>query len=83
MNAPELSAGQIALLPDDPSAYGGPAAVPVTPIRTSGRTEYSVLCESGCGQYHRHTGPGIRTAPCGATYTVPAPNSGSEGEDPP
>lgn len=69
---------QIALLPDDPHAYGGPAAVRAIPIRTSGRTEYSVLCEGGCGAYHRHTGPGVRTAPCGATYTVPAPAESPE-----
>ncbi|CBG73476.1 hypothetical protein SCAB_64731 [Streptomyces scabiei 87.22] len=64
--------GQIELLPDDPPRYGGPAAVPATPITTSGRTEFTVRCESGCGEYHRHTGPGVRTTPCGATYTVPA-----------
>lgn len=70
--------GQMALLPDDPPSYGGPSAVPATPIRTSGRTEYSVLCQDGCGAHHRHTGPGIRTAPCGATYTVPALNDPQE-----
>ncbi|QQM44982.1 hypothetical protein [Streptomyces liliifuscus] len=65
---------QLALLPDDPPAYGGPAAVPSVPIRTSGRTEYSVQCTgpSGCGEHHRHTGPGVRMGPCGAEYTVPA-----------
>ncbi|MFM9473978.1 hypothetical protein [Streptomyces scabiei] len=83
MSDPVHVPGQIELLPDDPPRYGGPAAVPATPIRTTGRTEFTVRCESGCGEYHRHTGPGVRTAPCGATYTVPAPNSGSEGEDPP
>jgi hypothetical protein len=63
----------MALLPDDPAAYGGPPTVRAIPIRTSGRTEYSVLCADGCGEHHRHTGPGVRTAPCGATYTVPHP----------
>ena len=65
---------QLALLPDDPPAYGGPAAVRADPIVTSGRTEYTVRCDgmSGCGAIHRHTGPGMRTGPCGATYTVPA-----------
>lgn len=65
---------QLALLPDDPPRYGGPAAVRADPIATSGRTEYTVRCDGlgGCGAIHRHTGPGIRTGPCGATYTVPA-----------
>jgi hypothetical protein len=47
--------------------------VAADPIVTSGRTEYTVRCDGpgGCGHLHRHTGPGIRTAPCGATYTVP------------
>lgn len=64
---------QLALLPDDPPAYGGPAAADVEPIRTQGRTEYAVRCDgpAGCGAVHRHIFPGIRTAPCGATYTVP------------
>lgn len=64
---------QLALLPDDPPAYGGPAAAVVEPIRTQGRTEYAVHCggEGGCGSVHRHIFPGIRTGPCGATYTVP------------
>ncbi|MFJ6386424.1 hypothetical protein ACIQJT_02325 [Streptomyces sp. NPDC091972] len=64
---------QLALLPDDPPAYGGPAAAAVAPIRTQGRTEYAVHCDGpgGCGAYHRHIFPGIRTGPCGATYTVP------------
>lgn len=61
---------QLALLPDDPPRYGGPAAVTADPIATSGRTEYTVRCD-GCHQLHRHTGPGIRRGPCGATYTVP------------
>lgn len=67
---------QLPLLPADPPRWGGPAAVPTDPIATSGRTEFTVLCdgESGCGQRHRHTGPGVRTAPCGATYTVPDPD---------
>ena len=62
--------GQLPLLPDDPPSYGGPAAVAADPIATSGRTEYTVRC-TGCGQNHRHTGPGIRRGPCGAIYTVP------------
>lgn len=64
---------QLALLPDDPPAYGGPAAAEVEPIRTQGRTEYAVHCggPGGCGSMHRHIFPGIRTGPCGATYTVP------------
>lgn len=66
--------GQLPLLPDDPPRYGGPAAVAADPIATSGRTEYTVRCDGpgGCHQLHRHTGPGIRRGPCGATYTVPA-----------
>ncbi|MCM1976813.1 MULTISPECIES: hypothetical protein [unclassified Streptomyces] len=64
---------QLPLLPADPPRWGGPAAVPCDPITTSGRTEYTVRCTGpgGCGQNHRHTGPGIRRGPCGATYTVP------------
>ncbi|WP_435252064.1 hypothetical protein [Streptomyces tendae] len=61
---------QLPLLPADPSRWGGPAAVTTTPIRTQGRTEYAVSCD-GCGEVHRHVSPGVRTAPCGATYTVP------------
>ncbi|MFJ9381862.1 hypothetical protein [Streptomyces sp. NPDC101455] len=65
---------QLALLPDDPPAYGGPAAAAVEPIRTQGRTEYAVHCDgpTGCGAVHRHIFPGVRTGPCGATYTVPS-----------
>ncbi|MCZ4609719.1 hypothetical protein O3S80_39325 [Streptomyces sp. Lzd4kr] len=81
MNGPQEQ--QLSLLPPDPPRWGGPAAVPADPIATSGRTEYTVRCDgpSGCGERHRHTGPGIRTAPCGATYTVPdtdeeAPDTG-------
>ncbi|MFM9563277.1 hypothetical protein [Streptomyces turgidiscabies] len=50
------------------------------PIRTSGQTEYSVTCSGpgGCGEHHRHVSTGVKTAPCGAEYTVPAPN-----DDPP
>lgn len=72
--------GQLPLLPADPPRWGGPPAVTTDPIVTSGRTEYTVLCDGagGCGQRHRHTGPGIRTAPCGATYTVP---DGTETDD--
>ncbi|EPD63153.1 hypothetical protein [Streptomyces sp. HGB0020] len=75
---------QLALLPDDPPAYGGPAAATVEPIRTQGRTEYAVHCggEGGCGSVHRHIFPGIRTGPCGATYTVPAADAGG-GDGPP
>lgn len=64
---------QLALLPDDPPRWGGPTAVSADPIVTSGRIEYTVRCDGpgGCGYVHRHTGPGIRTGPCGATYTVP------------
>lgn len=68
---------QLALLPDDPPAYGGPAAAAVEPIRTQGRTEYAVHCNGpgGCGSMHRHIFPGIRTGPCGSTYTVPGPDT--------
>ncbi|MEV6544418.1 hypothetical protein [Streptomyces sp. NPDC051665] len=64
---------QLALLPDDPPAYGGPAAAAVEPIRTQGRTEYAVHCDGdgGCGSVHRHIYPGVRRGPCGAAYTVP------------
>ncbi|MDN3021559.1 hypothetical protein [Streptomyces sp. S.PB5] len=62
--------GQLPLLPADPTRWGGPAAVAAQAIATSGRTEYTVRC-TGCSQLHRHTGPGIRRGPCGATYTVP------------
>ncbi|MDX3748704.1 hypothetical protein [Streptomyces sp. AK08-02] len=64
---------QLALLPDDPPRWGGPAAVAVDPIVTSGRIEYMVRCDGpgGCHQVHRHILPGIRTGPCGATYTIP------------
>lgn len=64
---------QLPLLPADPPRWGGPAPVPADPIVTSGRTEFTVRCDGpgGCGHTHRHTGPGIRRGPCGATYTVP------------
>ncbi|MFF5004660.1 hypothetical protein ACFY3G_17735 [Streptomyces phaeochromogenes] len=70
---------QLAILPDNPPAYGGPAAVEADPIVTSGRIEYTVRCDGpgGCGATHRHTGPGVRTGPCGASYTV----AGDEGDD--
>lgn len=55
---------------DPADAYGPPPAA-VTPIATSGRTEYTARCP-GCSQVHRHTRPGVRRAPCGALYTVPA-----------
>lgn len=70
---------QLALLPDDPPAYGGPAAAAVEPIRTQGRTEYAVRCD--CGAVHRHIFPGIRTGPCGATYTVPGASAQDENDD--
>lgn len=69
----EQPAGQMALLPADPPRWGGPAAKPVEPIRTQGRVEFAVHCD-GCGMVHRHISPGVRTAPCGATYTVPDPD---------
>ncbi|GGZ80423.1 hypothetical protein ACFOOM_07715 [Streptomyces echinoruber] len=64
---------QLELLPADPPRWGGPPPVPADPIATSGRTEYTVRCDGpdGCGRLHRHVAPGIRTAPCGAVYTVP------------
>lgn len=76
---------QLALLPDDPPSYGGPAAADVAPIRTQGRTEYAVRCEGpdGCGAVHRHIYPGVRCAPCGATYTVLAADAGGEDAPPP
>ena len=65
---------QLPLLPADPPRWGGPAAVAADPIRTQGRVEYAVRCDGsgGCGMVHRHISPGVRTAPCGATYTVPS-----------
>lgn len=67
---------QLPLLPADPPRWGGPAAVSTDPIVTSGRTEFTVRCDgvNGCGAIHRHISPGVRTAPCGATYTVPDPD---------
>lgn len=75
-----MTGRQLALLPEDPPRWGGPPAVPAVPIRTSGQTEYSVTCSGpgGCGEHHRHVSTGVKTAPCGAEYTVPAPN-----DDPP
>jgi hypothetical protein len=72
---------QLALLPADPPRWGCPVAVSAGPIVTSGRTEYTVLCDGpgGCGNLHRHTGPGTRRPPCGApAYTVP---SGDDADD--
>jgi hypothetical protein len=71
-----MSTTQLSLLPEDPPRWGGPAAVPADLIVTSGRTEYTVHCDGpgGCGQIHRHILPGIRTGPCGATYTIPGPD---------
>jgi hypothetical protein len=57
--------------PDVVAVYGPPPADGITPIATSGRTEYAVECP-GCGQHHRHTRPGVRRAPCGRLYTVPS-----------
>lgn len=76
---------QLELLPEDPPRWGGPAAVSADPIVTSGRTEYTVRCDGpgGCGALHRHTGPGIRTGPCGASYTVPAHDTGGGDDGPP
>lgn len=71
------AAEQLPLLPADPPRWGGPHAVSADPIRTQGRTEYAVRCE-GCGAMHRHIAPGVRTAPCGATYTVPAADDGGD-----
>ncbi|MEU6491118.1 hypothetical protein ABZ890_12075 [Streptomyces sp. NPDC046984] len=70
MSGPEQ---QLSLLPADPPRWGGPAAVPAGPIKTQGRIEYAVRCDGdgGCGMVHRHIRPGVRQAPCGATYTVP------------
>ncbi|MFF8034890.1 hypothetical protein [Streptomyces sp. NPDC016626] len=65
-----MSVEQLPLLPADPPRWGGPAAVDTDQIRAQGRTEYAVRCQ-GCGMVHRHISPGVRTAPCGATYTVP------------
>lgn len=67
------SVRQLSLLPADPPRWGGPPAVPAGPIRTRNRIEYAVRCDGagGCGMVHRHVSPGIRTGPCGATYTVP------------
>lgn len=48
----------------------GPPRVSVTPIATSGRTEYTAYCPR-CLAVHRHTGPGPRKGPCGARYTIP------------
>ena len=65
-----MSDEQLSLLPADPPRWGCPVAASTDPIRTQGRTEYAVRC-SGCGAVHRHIAPGVRTAPCGTTYTVP------------
>lgn len=67
---PRVTSGQLELLPADPPRWGGPDAVAADPIVTSGRTEYTVVCD-GCGQRHRHIAPGIRRGPCGTTYIVP------------
>ncbi|MFE6025569.1 hypothetical protein [Streptomyces niveus] len=68
---------QLSILGDDgpePSAEErrrfGPPAVTVTPIATSGRTEYTAHCPR-CSGVHRHTRPGPRRGPCGARYTIP------------
>lgn len=74
--------GQLELLPGDPPLWGGPAAVPSSLITTRGRTEQMVRCEGddGCGAMHRHIGPGVRTGPCGASYTIPSPTTETEQE---
>ncbi|HET8969418.1 MAG TPA: hypothetical protein VFN19_00045 [Candidatus Nanopelagicales bacterium] len=72
---------QLPLLPSDPPRWGGPAAVAADPIRTQGRTEYAVRCD-GCGGLHRHIAPGVRTAPCGTTYTVPGADDDDAGDGP-
>jgi len=74
---------QLALLPEDPPRWGGPAAAPVEPIRTQGRTEYAVHCEGpgGCGSMHRHIFPGVRRGPCGALYTVPGGEPAEAADD--
>ncbi|WP_381797244.1 hypothetical protein [Streptomyces niveus] len=73
-----MSGRQLSILADgedpEPEAEAqrryGPPSVPVTPIATSGRTEYTAFCPR-CSAVHRHTRPGLRTGPCGARYTVP------------
>lgn len=55
----------------------GPRAAAVAPIVTSGRLEYAAVCP-GCRQQHRHTTPGIKTAPCGALYTIPTDQDDQE-----
>lgn len=81
---------QLALLPDDPTAFGLPPGqagpprplsysgpvMPAAPIRTSGQTEYAVECTGpgGCGERHRHVSPGVKKAPCGAEYAIPHPD---------
>ncbi|MFE9296567.1 hypothetical protein [Streptomyces niveus] len=54
----------------------GPPRVDVTPIATSGRTEYTAFCPR-CSAVHRHTSPGPRRGPCGARYTIP-PDTGPD-----
>lgn len=63
---------QLSLLPgdqDETDRQFGPPPAATTPIATSGRTEYTAHCPR-CDQTHRHTRPGPRRAPCGATYTI-------------
>lgn len=64
---------QLSLLPHTEQGlaadYGPPPAA-VTPIATSGRTEYTAHCPR-CGAVHRHNKPGVRRGPCGALYTIP------------
>jgi hypothetical protein len=65
---------QLSLLPgsdDDLADDYGPPKASVTPIATSGRTEYTAHCPR-CQAVHRHNGPGVRRGPCGALYTIPA-----------
>lgn len=59
----------------------GPRPAGVSPIVTTGRTEYLADCPA-CGEAHRHTTPGIKIAPCGALYTIPAPSDSEQESDP-
>ena len=78
-----MTGRQLELLPEDPPRWGGPPAVAADPIVTCGRIEYTVRCDGpdGCGHNHRHINPGIRTGPCGATYTVPGGEPADDTDD--
>ena len=39
------------------------------PVQTSGRTEFAARCPK-CRDWHRHVALGLKTAPCGAVYTL-------------